>query len=75
MNNTKQFSPGEGILSLKLVAIEIEPRWRENNRNVVVAAVKEENNGNVVVGRFSGPCHSGNHEGKRMLESKPLTFL
>ena len=23
-------------------------RWRENNRNVVVVAVKEENNGNVV---------------------------
>ena len=26
MNNTKQSSPGEGKLSLKLVAIEIEPR-------------------------------------------------
>ena len=26
-------------------------------------------------GRFSGPGHSGNHGGERMLEAKPLTFL
>ena len=51
MNNTKQSSPGEGKLSLKLVVIEIEPR------------------------PFFGHGHSGNHGGKRMLESKLLTFL
>ena len=51
MNNTKRSSPGKGKLSLKLVAIEIEPR------------------------PFSGPGHSGNHGGKRMLEPKPLIFL
>ena len=39
MNNTKQFSPGEGKLSLKLVAIKIEPRWREINRNVVAVVM------------------------------------
>ena len=26
-------------------------------------------------GRFSGPGDSGNHGGKRMLETKPLTLL
>ena len=51
VNNTKRSSPGEGKWSLKLVAIEIEPR------------------------PFSGPGHSGNHGGERMLEARTLTFL